>query len=285
MELAVARKERRGIPSQVAANRRFGKFAPEKEQPVRRIDVKENELIKQMRETWKSCDYDARELITPDGNYARITELVKDLHYTAEDVEKFSIMLIEFEGEESFSEKAGLFLSALINNGGDETYTIHTNYIPEICSLGYKNTKNIIVNGNVSGRLGYSMEGGSITVKGDAKYSVGFLMENGTIVIEGNVENLLGDVMKGGSITVKGNAGTMVGNQMEGGSIIVRGNAEDDVGLWMTGGKITVDGNLGTGIGHFMKDAEIHIQNSIENISADILTGRIYYKGKPIVDK
>jgi formylmethanofuran dehydrogenase subunit C len=71
--------------------------------------------------------------------------------------------------------------------------------------------------------------------------------------------------MKGGCVTVQGDAGNEVGEFMHGGIIIVKGNAGSHVGLMMRGGEIHLEGDYG-GIGY------------VEH-------GKIYHKGKLIVDK
>jgi formylmethanofuran dehydrogenase subunit C len=199
--IVTERKNKMDTPA-LAIGGRFGKFGPEEEKASRKAEVKETEAVRQMKEVWK---------LNPDYNgnvayYGCILAAIKDLRFTAKDVEKFSLALVEFQFEDKFYWKAGLFLSALINSGEDSDYMIHTQHLAVLPRwLGYKNEKNIIVNGNA----------------GDC----------------------VGERMKGGRITVKGNAGGWVGNEMKGGSIIVNGNAACTVGYRMKGGEIWLEGD------------------------------------------
>jgi formylmethanofuran dehydrogenase subunit C len=148
---------------------------------------------------------------------------VKDSGITAIDVEAFCVMLPEFQGEKNFSFKAGLFLSALINSSKESRFIVHTRHLAEpIDVLGYKNTKDIVVNGN-------------------AGHGIGIMMESGTIVVNGNVGECLGDRMSGGSITVNGDSGIYTGDRMEGGELRVNGSI-DDLSPLFRGGNVFENG-------------------------------------------
>jgi formylmethanofuran dehydrogenase subunit C len=128
------------------------------------------------------------------------------LMYTANDVEKFSIALNQFqENIEYFSEYAGAYLSALIEKCQEPNLIIHTSHLTvPLENIGYQNSnKNIIVNGDVGDWVGYEMCGGSIHVRGNGKNNVGYKMEDGIIIIEGNVDTWGGN-MGGGTIIIKG---------------------------------------------------------------------------------
>jgi len=227
----------------VAAGSRFEKYKPEEEKGVRKVEVKEDEVLRQLKAAWGKYRPRFYEEYYPDALKA-----IRNISYSASDVEKFSLALVEFQGEERFSDKAGLFLSALINNGKDIHYVIHTEHLAEVFYLGTKNTKNIIVNGNAG--------------------------------------SMVGDQMEGGSIIVNGNAGYGVGGHMEGGTIIVNGTAGDHVGVRMKGGAITVNGNAGNDVGTgMMEGAVIHLNGGYKSIADDVKGGKIYHEGVLIVDK
>jgi len=78
--------------------------------------------------------------------------------------------------------------------------------------------------------------------------------------------------------------------------ITLNGNViEYGVGAWMEGGKIIINGNVKSekgGIGEVMDGGEIHINGDIigssdysERIREAVMKGRVYIKGKLIVDK
>jgi len=362
------RRHPRNPAEKLALSGRFDRYAPEQEREVRRLDVKEDAVLRELKKAWQAHDiiknrHRHRVLSYEDEYYGAVSESLKKLNYSATDVEKFSVALIEFEDEEHFGEKAGLFISALINGCKDEQYKIHTRHLKgwDINYLGYKNTKGIIVEGNVGaalgmymedgqitvngdvldaaghtlrggtitingkgrGRLGTHMEGGSIVLNGNATACAGELMKGGSIIVRGNGGREVGKMMENGTITIEGDAGHSVGAYLEGGCITVKGDAGDYVGLYMSGGAIAVNGNAagyvgkhmrqgtitiggdaeqavgwemaggvvrvkgnaGKDFGVFMSGGEIHLEGDYEDLADDIRGGKIYHKGKLIVDK
>jgi len=252
------------VPPVLAVGSRFGKYKPEEEKEVRKVQVKEDKVLKKLKTAWKKVKADAHRFC--DDFHRDALKQVKGLDYSAKDVENFSIVLVEFQGEKYFSDKAGAFLSALINNGKDSNYVIHTGHLARaIDFLGYKNTKNMIVNGN-------------------AGHNVGHGMQDGTINVNGNAGHFVGRAMEAGSIIVNGSAGWDIGYQMINGTIIVRGNAEFSVGAKMKGGSITMSGNAGENVGDEMEGGEIRVEGKICEIGP-VRGGKIYHKGKLIVDK
>lgn len=248
---------RRRDISRAAASKRFGRYKTEKEKTVRKADIKKDEVLKKFRAAWGV--YSRENSITFEGYYELAVLVVKELQYSSRDVERFSIALTEFQDEERFSERAGAFLSALINNGKDRDYLIHTGQLDKpVERLGYRNTKNITINGDVGAQLGAHMREGSIIVEGDARNFVGLTMEGGSITVDGNAEEFVGFEMKGGRIIIEGNAGYGVG-VMRGGEIHLKGDYEDeDLSKGISDGEYSGDGIYG---------------------------GKIFHKGKLIVDK
>ena len=156
---------------------------------------------------------------------------------------------IKFQNEPDFTKRAGVFLSVLINLGRDNNYIVNTlnwNDCPDF--LGMLNAKNIIVKGDVGEYLGKSMRKGHIRVEGNALDFVGLHMRGGSISIEGGVNDLAGSDMKGGTIEIRGNAGGAVGHCMGGG--------------------------------------QIHLEGDYDTLNVNfVYSGKIYHKGKLIVDK
>ena len=265
---ARTKSRERKVPDALALGSKFDNYKPEEEKEVRNVEVKEHEVLKQLKDAWGR--HKATSLITPHRppsyGYEQALETVRNLSYSAADVEKFSLVLAEFQDEENFPNRAGAFLSALINNGKDTDYIIHTQHLgKKIHSIGRANTKRITVNGAVGNTIGSEMKSGSITVNGDVGYAVG-------------------EAMECGKITVNGDAGYGVGWGMEGGIIIVNGNAGDEVGGAMSGGSITVNGTAGVRAGETMKNGQIHLEGKYESLASNIKGGKIYHKGKLIKD-
>ncbi|MDD5171991.1 MAG: hypothetical protein PHF60_03055 [Candidatus ainarchaeum sp.] len=260
--MAGAKQKPKERPDALAIAKGFRGYGPEKESGLRETVVKEDEMLRQLKTVWETCNYKG-EVHT---DYAAMCEAVKELGYSAKDVERFSIVLVEFQDEHNFYYKAGVFLSALVNSCREDDLIIHTSHLTRhIDHLGYQNMKNI-------------------TIEGDAGNIMGGL-GRGSIILNGNAGNYAGLNLLGGSIIVKGNVGEHVGNDMKSGSITVKGNAGDSMAGNMRGGIITVEGNAGKSVGWEMTDGEIHLNGDYGGVSDYIVHGKIFHKGKLIFGK
>jgi hypothetical protein len=230
------------IPPALAASSAFRKYTPETEHAIRVPVVKTNRTLEKMKRIWRRSIHDG------GLNVVAMGVGIEKLRYSAKDVEAFSMMLAEFQGQKGFSDNAGFFLSELINGCKEDEVVIHTAHLTEkIDNLGYCNTRHITVKGNAGWKAGFNMEGGTIIIEGDAGGEVGLLMEAGSII-------------------VKGNAGVWVGQKMKGGIIIVEGNSGEHVGYQMRGG-------------------EIHIVGDDYEIAGDIWCGKIFHGDELLIDK
>lgn len=244
-------------------NNPFARYKPEKVEEVRKSIVQESETLQQFRVLWAKI----QNMSKPNKGYRDIVDGVKQLDYSASDVENFSLILSEFQNEKQFSVRAGVMLSALINSGKDDNYVVHTRHLDtQIDYLGYENTKNIIVDGDAGGLLGHAMKRGRIIVKGSVGVGLGDEMHDGEIIVEKDAGYAAGSFMKGGKIRIEENADDNLGQMMSDGLIIVRGNAGRTVGSGMKGGTILMQGHY-------------------EGLSDNIRNGRVYHKGKRIVDR
>lgn len=231
-------------PSTTHADRRFRRYRTEKEQAVRMPEVVENETLTQLKDAWRRFNYDPGIEKTIQHNYPKAVKAIADLEYTAEDVRNFSIVLAEFQGEKNFFLKAGLFLSALINNCQDNEFIVYTYHLKtQLNAIGFLNEKNITVKGDTGVGTGSDMKGGSIMIEGDTDSMLGFCMGSGTIVVKGNAGYIVGDAMKGGTIIIEGNAGISIGREMKGGEIHVNGD-RGYLGIHIKGGNIYHRGKL-----------------------------------------
>jgi formylmethanofuran dehydrogenase subunit C len=309
-------------PPALAISKRFGRYKDEGEHAVRAPDFKENQALAQFIGAFKKLQgyptISELENSQREQDYSQALALIKGISYTSDDVALFSVALKGFEEEYFFHTRAGLLLSALINNGDCLDYCIMANALSGLNYLGYRNTKNITVNGNNMYNLGWGMEagrirligdwwgmpgtsmkggaieiegsgiyvgacmgGGSITVNGDATV-VGEGMADGAIFISGNCV-CAGSRMSGGSIVIGGNClssnGADIGEKMEGGSILVKGNTSDMVGLEMRGGMITIEGRAGAHNGMLMSGGELHFNGDFGGFEG-VGGGRIYHKGR-----
>jgi hypothetical protein len=207
---------------------------------------------------------------------------------SADDVHRFALVLpalIETYGDPSKGQACGLFLSSLIYDGRDERYTLDLSNWPEpIIGLAGWNRREVEIIGGRHVHLGMKCVGGIVRLRGDADEWAGCQMRGGQIIIDGFGGRNLGTSVRGGSILVKGDTGHYAGRTMRGGEIAVLGDSLDHTGMAMSGGTIRIAGNAGKHLGRGMIGGEIHVNGEIESLGT-VIRGRIYNKGKLIVDK
>jgi formylmethanofuran dehydrogenase subunit C len=124
----------------------------------------------------------------------------------------------------------------------------------ELFDIDGKTTDQIVIESESDRleRIGAGMDGGSITVEGNAGAYLGCAMLNGTIQVSGNTGLAAGCAMRGGRLELDGNAGDFLGGAitgerqgMRGGTIVVKGNAGQRAGDLMRRGTILIEGDCG----------------------------------------
>ena len=188
----------------LAATGTFKGFKPETEQKVRKPEIKRDLKLEAIIGKWKGF---LKEFSILDGTlvgaYQKAGMMLKDILVTKNDVEAFSIVLADFQDEENFRQKAGLFLSAMVNNAQGNGFIIHTKHLSrKIDMLGYNCVKEVRVDGDIGDFVGYANAGGIITIAGDTGRSAGFSMTSGIIRIMGQVGDEAGWGMKGGELHI-----------------------------------------------------------------------------------
>ena len=126
----------------------------------------------------------------------------------------------------------------------------------------------ISVEGDAGAYLGFGMKAGEIKVSGNAGLYAACEMKKGYLEISGNAGDFLGAAlpgnkmgMKGGTILVKGNVGERAGDHMRRGNILIEGNAGDYCGSRMTAGTIAVMGQTGRYLGYAMRRGTLLLWN------------------------
>jgi formylmethanofuran dehydrogenase subunit C len=126
----------------------------------------------------------------------------------------------------------------------------------------------ITVEGDAGAYLGLGMKFGEIEVSGDVGLYAACEMKKGKLTINGNAGDFLGAAlpgnkmgMKGGTILVKGNVGERAGDHMRRGNILIEGNAGDYCGSRMTAGTIAVMGQTGRYLGFAMRRGTLLLWN------------------------
>ncbi len=161
--------------------------------------------------------------------------------------------------------------------------------VDELFAISGSDTQTIVIEGSFDKLdfIGKELEGGSITVHGDAGAYLALQMKSGTIKVTGHVgiyagcemkngfleiDGDAGDFiggalpgnkqgMKGGTVLVKGNAGSRIGDHMRRGQILIEGNAGDYCGSRMVAGTIAVMGNTGRYPGYAMRRGTLLLWN------------------------
>lgn len=221
----------------LCAQKRFEGFKSETEKASHKPVVKDNPVQAALKKAWNAWKFPKESGSFEAKSYYNLlvnnTSILQALAITAKDVAAFSIYLSGLKAEDNdleFGSKAGIFLSAIIHLSPEKKFNL---YLTAMDShprfLGYRNSKIILVKGDVGESLGEEMSSGMITV-------------------EGNCSHFLGAGMSGGKIHIKGNSGDTTGLSMEGGEIHVDGwisGFEDNIigGRIYQGGALLVEGD------------------------------------------
>ena len=177
----------------------LAKYKAETERPLGNSDA-----VARLKKLWAGFKVD-KEI----GNersaatfYKKAVTLVKGCGYGPADVEGFSKELVKFQRERNFADKAGIFLSALVNQGKPGSYRVWANYLEKtVCWLGYRNRNSLDIMGDAGRHFAIGMKSGTLQLYGDAVDAGN--MRGGKVIIHGNVECISGN-MAGGSIFVWG---------------------------------------------------------------------------------
>lgn len=126
----------------------------------------------------------------------------------------------------------------------------------------------ITVSGDAGAYLGINMKSGTIKVTGSTGIYAACEMKNGLLQIDGDAGDFLGGAlpgnkqgMKGGTVLVKGNVGARAGDHMRRGQILIEGNAGDYCGSRMLAGTIAVMGGTGRYLGYAMRRGTLLLWN------------------------
>lgn len=145
--------------------------------------------------------------------------------------------------------------------GADTQHIIIKNSFAKLDYIGKDlNGGCITIEGDAGAYLAMGMKSGSIKVNGNVGLYAGCEMKKGYLEIAGNAGDFLAGAlpgnkmgMKGGLILVKGNVGERAGDQLRRGTILIEGNAGDYCGSRMTAGTIAVMGQTGRFLGYAMR--------------------------------
>jgi hypothetical protein len=162
----------------------------------------------------KLLEQEAKELVwmvqynTIIKAYEVAEKYVKELDYTAEDIEDFCFALENSQRiPYLIPGPAGVYISALCNYTTEEEIVLKLSDLKtEINLIGFRLPK-----------------GKRLMIEGDTGDFTGIGLEGGELVIDGNAKNWTGAGMRGGKILIKKNIGLHTGEWMMGGEIYVGG--------------------------------------------------------------
>ena len=154
-------------------------------------------------------------------------------------------------------------------DGSDTQNIIIKNSVAKLDFIGKElDGGSISVTGDAGAYLGMGMKAGEIKVSGNAGLYAACEMKKGYLEISGNAGDFLGAAlpgnkmgMKGGTILVKGCVGERAGDHMRRGNILIEGNAGDYCGSRMTAGTIAVMGQTGRYLGYAMRRGTLLLWN------------------------
>ena len=194
----------------------FKVYASKKaELPLDRIVQSTEMVMEQIRRGYeKLLEEEAKELVwmvqynTIIKAYEVAEKYVKELDYTAEDIEDFCFALENSQRiPYLIPGPAGVYISALCNYTTEEEIVLKLSDLKtEINLIGFRLPK-----------------GKRLMIEGDTGDFTGIGLEGGELVIDGNAKNWTGAGMRGGKILIKKNIGLHTGEWMMGGEIYVGG--------------------------------------------------------------
>ncbi len=149
-------------------------------------------------------------------------------------------------------------LNEKIRNSEDKKIVLHSCVGQRFIGDGIKD-KEIIINGVPGNGLGAYLDGGTITVNGNAQDASGDTMNEGEIRIHGMAGDGTGYGMRGGRMLIQGDVGYRCGIHMKAYQnkfpvMVVGGRAGSFLGEYQAGGRIIVLGLNGNGtapVGYF----------------------------------
>ncbi|NWG02409.1 MAG: hypothetical protein HXY44_06095 [Syntrophaceae bacterium] len=151
--------------------------------------------------------------------YEIAEKYVKELDYSAEDIEDFCFALENTQKiPYLIPGPAGVYISALCNYAKEEEIVLKLSELKtEINLLGFRlpKEKRLRIDGDTGDFTGIGLEGGELFVEGNAKNWTGAGMRGGKILVKKNIGLHTGEWMMGGEIYVGGRIRGL-GNIVEG---------------------------------------------------------------------
>lgn len=213
-----------------------------------------------------------------EASFEAALSIAYSLRYSVADLEDFSRALAEFQHEADFSQRAGLFLSALVIEGFHDSYRIDTthlltrlDYLAKCCS------KPLAVEGDVGNFFGEDAEGADLAVSGNAGDYLA-RKAKADFRVCGDVGKYAGLYFQAGHLRIMGNAGFGLGSHMGvlnttyqfGDSypttIVVDGSAGDNPGEFAKCGMIKIKLDAGDNVGFKKTGGDIYVNGQAKSV-------------------
>ncbi len=205
----------------------FKSFAPPvSDFPLDQIVKSTEAVMDRIRSGYeKLLEEEAKELVwmvqynTIIKAYEVAEKYVKEIDYTAEDIEDFCFALENTQKiPYLIPGPAGVYIYALCNYAKEEEIGLKLSELKtEINLIGFRlsNVKRLVIEGDTGDFTGIGLEGGELIVEGNAKNWTGAGMRGGKILVRKNIGLHTGEWMMGGEIYVGGRVRGL-GNIVEG---------------------------------------------------------------------
>jgi hypothetical protein len=205
----------------------FGTFAVSvNDLPLDQIVQTTGAVMDQIRSGYERLlEEEAKELVwmvqynTIIKAYEVAEKYIKEIDYTAEDIEDFCFALESTQRiPYLIPGPAGVYISALCNYAKEEEITLKLSELKtEINLIGFRlpKAKRLMIEGDTGDFTGIGLEGGELMIEGNAKNWTGAGMRGGKILVKKNIGLHTGEWMMGGEIYVGGKVRGL-GNIVEG---------------------------------------------------------------------
>lgn len=236
------------LDTQASALKHFGSFRPESEMPTRKTELFEAAGLKRVLEAWQSLPKQV--MGRASNRYEEILKFLDGVHASPDEVRQFLEFLevtMPIECNPANIEKSGLFISALVDAGSADAYSLDIGNLV-LSHIGTLNCKQLSVHGVSLEHVGH-LNSGHLEIFGNVHYAA-TMQTSGETIIHGNCE-IAGSYLIGGKLLVHGNS-CSVGERMDGGRIDILGRMVEInpfyppestrlfVGKAMTGGEIHI---------------------------------------------
>ncbi len=204
-----------------------------------------------------------------EASYAIALSLVSRIRHNPDDLDRFCEVLSALQEQKDFSTRAGLFLSAAVNAGSEERYSLRISHLhARIDFLAWRCKKQLSVEGDVGDFFAANADGAHVKLNGSAGDCLAY-KARAEISVTKDVGDYAAQYFRTGDLHIMGNAGDYLASRMgtidpytygdaHPAIIVVKGSVGDNPGEFMKYGLITIRGDAGERVG-LMKESGVEI--------------------------